>query len=134
MTVNQLSPALELKIAALASLCDPEQRRKCTGNRTMMLGLTLSFPALADYPHVTWDPDEFVAWARAECHASSEWHAAVFVVAVWNVHLAREMSAPKGMRKPRANGRGFDAIEALVKWDSHNREAFLAWARDPWWA
>ena len=33
---------------------------------------------------------------------------------------------------PWENG-PFDVIEALKCWDVRHREAFLAWARDPWW-
>lgn len=44
--------------------------------------------------------------------------AAVFVLKVWN----REFPCP-----------AFDVLEALARWDRGHREAFLAWAADPWW-
>lgn len=119
---------------ALEALLDPAERRNCTGNRRMMLGLTLSFPALAAYPHVTWNPDEFIEWSKRTCHTSSEWHAALFVAAVWSVRVARVMSAPPRTKEPWKKGRGFDVIEAMGSWDHSNRAAFAAWAKDPWWA
>jgi hypothetical protein len=110
-------------------------REHATGHRGNMLMLTLSFPALAGYPHPTWDPIEFRDWAFATCHAKSEWCAALFVAGVWNTNLARQMSMPRAkLETAIEKGRGFDVLDAIACWDDGNRRAFAQWARAPWFA
>jgi hypothetical protein len=80
-----------------------------------------SFPSLTrTLAHdQTFDAARLDAYA---CSAVSHGQAvtARFVLAVWD---------PAAEWK---SGR-FDLMEALRVWDEEHREAFLAWAEDPWW-
>lgn len=50
--------------------------------------------------------------------SSGEVHVALFLLTVWNHH----------------DGEQFNVHHALMEWDDERRQAFLAWARRPWWA
>lgn len=85
-----------------------------------MLRLVRSFHTMARYPHSRWDPLQFQKWAK-RTQGSGGRHAAQFVLAVWN-------SSHRWSIGP------FRAIDAMATWDSQMREAFVAWAKNPWWA
>src|SRR5262249_44533918 len=65
------------------------------------------------------DADEFNRWAQGPV-SHGERVTARFLLAVWDPVI--EWEAGK-----------FDLMEALRIWDPPHREAFLAWASDPWW-
>ena len=68
------------------------------------------------------DPEVLDAWACGPEPSSAGFHAACFVLNVWNMH------APWGCGR-------FDAVRAMAGvFDNEHREAFLAWAEDPWTA
>jgi len=76
-----------------------------------------SFPALHKAPGVApWDEGKFGRWARSGI-SHGELCAARFVLSVWNHYDWK-----------------FDMHEALGCWDNGNLEAFVAWAKAPWWA
>lgn len=52
--------------------------------------------------------------------AHGEQLAIQFLLNVWNPRH------PWSCRK-------FDVLEAVATWDDRNREAFVSWARDPFW-
>lgn len=84
-----------------------------------MLVLVESFPTLKGVLD-QWNPETLDTWADGPAPGTGALHAARFVLAVWN---------------PRTEwkcGR-FDLMEALHCWDDDHREAFLTWARKPWW-
>ncbi len=84
--------------------------------------LARSFPTLRDaYGGVKpWDAAQLDRFAF-EPVADGARHAARFVLAVWNNDTQWQC------------GR-FDVIEAMAVWDADHREAFLEWAKNPWWA
>lgn len=101
-------------------------RRDDVGQR--MLDLAQTFPSLAAAVGdgtckiaKGWSARELERWACSVQSSASGKCAAAFVLNVYNRTHAY------------AVGR-FDAHEALPLWDTEHRQAFLAWAKDPWWA
>ena len=84
-----------------------------------MTNLARTFPSLQGAPGVRpWNPEELDRWATSVA-SHGERVTASFLLAVWT-----------GSEWP---GSPFDLMEALRVWDPPHREAFLAWASDPWW-
>jgi hypothetical protein len=95
--------------------------------------LARSFPALRSAPNALFHPWHALRFAEHYRSGSGgEKDAALFVLSVWNpttdwrklAKLARDRGPTGGL---------FDVHRALGNWDTSNRAAFLAWARDPWW-
>jgi hypothetical protein len=110
-----------------------------------MAALARSFPTLHKADGLDpWDPDRLDHWAATHpAVTTGSRHAARFVLAVW---VGRACMAP-GLTEhevdedtlysyrcesPWASGI-FDVVDAFGTWDHRHQEAFLAWARDPWW-
>ena len=89
--------------------------------RRRLENLASSFPALRGKPGVVpWNSDALDTWAaRGASHG--ERLCAQFVLSVWN-HQERWHAGP------------FEVVTAFMVLDEENRAAFLAWAREPWWA
>lgn len=68
-----------------------------------------------------WNAETVDAWAASGGASHGERITAQFLLAVWN---------PDGDWE---SGK-FDLMEALPLWDDGHREAFLTWAKAPWWA
>lgn len=93
-----------------------------------MFGLVQSFPSLhnAHYykkrqTHFEFDAIRLNKWVRTfEGITAGSLMAGRFILQVWDP-----------MFKWTA-GR-FNVVEAMQRWDYRHREAFLAWAQDPWW-
>lgn len=93
--------------------------RKLAGADRIAL-LALSFPTLQKAPGVSpWNARAFEAWAVGPVPSSGAFHAARFVLHVWN-STARWSCGP------------FDLFKALQTWDEHHRAAFAEWALRPW--
>jgi hypothetical protein len=84
-----------------------------------MLELAASFPSLRGVL-TTWDPESLERWACGPVPGSGGFHAATFVLTLWNADAEWRC------------GR-FDLHRALGAWDAQHRAAFLAWAQRPWW-
>jgi hypothetical protein len=86
-----------------------------------MTALARTFPSMSSSPHVRlWDANSFDRWAGETPLSHGELMTARFLLAVWDPDHAWLC------------GR-FDLMKALRVWDEKHREAFLAWASDPWW-
>lgn len=113
-------PELALLLQQVTPLVDSvlterrlERTQRPADRDERMSRLAESFPTLEGQPGVRpWDPTRF---ADQEDQGSGHRAAVQFVLHVWNT----------------ANP--FD-IEAFASWDSAHRAAFVAWAKDPWWA
>jgi len=68
-----------------------------------------------------WDADALDCWAAETPLSHGEQVTARFVLAVWNPNHSWKCGK-------------FDLMEALRIWDAEHHAAFLAWAREPWWA
>lgn len=118
----------------------PQKRALAPVPRMNILALARSFPSLTDVPSeffyighgdVRFTPDGAVDFAKWACvKGGGGRDAALFVLSVWNSTTDwREWLR----RDDEALGGYFDVHRALGVWDPGHREAFLAWARDPWW-
>lgn len=97
-------------------------RRNAPVPRSPIEHLALSFATLRAARGVApWDPEAFDEWACGPEPSSGGFHAARFVLNVWNMNV--EWGCGK-----------FDLMRAMNAWDREHREAFLAWADDPWTA
>lgn len=97
------------------------RRRNPDDPRDRIERLALSFPTLRWARGVApFDPNELDAWACGPA-SSGGFHAAAFILGVWNHY------ADWGCGK-------FDLFRAFDTWDREHREAFVAWAQDPWTA
>lgn len=124
-----------------------------------MTALALSFPTLRDAPVDPWDAEAVEAWIRGGTGGSGARHAARFVLGVWSSRRyavdANDLRTALGVPAERdgfaaapiaatewsppardflIDGYAFDVLAALAVWDARHRDAFLAWARAPWWA
>lgn len=98
----------------------PHRRRNAVPPSTPIERLAWSFPTLRSARGVVpFDPEELDRWACGPVPSSGGLYAAQFVLAVWNNYA--EWQCGK-----------IDIIRALNTWDAAHREAFLAWAEDPW--
>lgn len=87
-----------------------------------MAAFARSFHAIRNAPGVPlWDADTLDRWAAETPLSHGELVTARFVLAVWDPNHQWRC------------GR-FYLMEALRIWDDNHRAAFLAWAKDPWWA
>jgi hypothetical protein len=84
--------------------------------------LAYSFPSVRTfYDGVRpWDAIELDEWAASPIPSHGARVTAQFILAVWD---------PNHEWK---SGR-FDLMEALRVWDAEHHEAFLKWAKAPWW-
>ena len=81
--------------------------------------LARSFPALRGAPIEPFDAKALDAWAMSGVSDTEVW-AVQFVLSVYS---------------PRATWAcgHFDFMRAMKQWDDSNHQAFLTWAKDPWW-
>lgn len=97
-----------------------------------MYDLVESFPTLQRTPvtlFLPWDPERFAEyWTTG---SGGEKDAALFVLYVWNPHTDWSQW---GLSRGGERAGYFDLHRALSNWDEGHRAAFVAWAKDPWWA
>lgn len=95
------------------------------GPAVYIIALADSFPCLrgkvegCGFTAANWDVDKWVKYSRPWSHG--ERCAAMFVATVWNWSDAK-------LKKWK-----FDAIDAVSVWDNGNRDAFVAWSKNPVW-
>ena len=81
----------------------------------------LEFPVLRSAVGVRpWVPEYLDNWASGPGPSEDARHAARFVLWLWN-DQRQWKSGP------------FDVMAAMQCWEKEDREAFLRWAKDPWW-
>lgn len=72
----------------------------------------------------SFDANTLWAWVQEGKQTPAERYTVLFVLNVWG-------NAGDDSDRPWP---AFDAMDALARWDKDNRSAFLAWAKEPWWA
>lgn len=99
--------------------------------RLAMTRLVQSFPSLqAAKGGDPWSPRPFVTWVCSSPLSPSGELAARFVLDVWASTVDwRAVAEQLGLRGDRLGG--FDAVEAMRRWDEAHRAAFVAWAMTP---
>lgn len=99
--------------------------------------LYLSFPALTAAPLPpliggSWDVVPFMRWTCSGI-SHGERVTARFVLGVWNPGTDWVKQARLDGIKHGATLKRFDLLEAMGVWDRKNRDAFIAWCKEPFW-
>lgn len=90
------------------------------------------------------DPDVFDAWAQKGLSRGAVF-AAQFILTVWSGRAGRLSDKPRktpakdtwhGVHRWNLDSHWrigpFDVVDAMGTWDAAHRNAFVAWAQDPW--
>lgn len=99
-----------------------------------MLDLARSFPSLRPKLRAAESFNAAALWQDAQPWSHGEKCAAAFVLSVYNP--TGEWTLPDGHedRFPESPAPlPFDLHDAYGVWDDAHRNAFVAWARAPWW-
>ncbi len=106
---------------------DQGTRPWCPAFPERMMQLVGLFPLLRDHMRDGrllehgWDAGKFDKWATGPAPGSGAMAAACFVLSVWNPSMKWKCGP-------------FNLHRALSCWDEVHRDAFLSWAKRPWWA
>jgi len=139
---------LEAESAELAAeaIADMERSRKMherkierwgADNCEQMRRLCASFPCLREVPGSDpWDAHTLLAWVLGPAPSSGGWHAALFVLQVWNCGEDWcQVACELGLLDASAEGfqpfQPFNVARAFGTWDEAHREAFRAWCELP---
>lgn len=99
--------------------------------RLAMSELAKLFPTMRGVPGTDpWNVEKLIAWLNTGAPTSGSWHAAMFLLGVWNPHTKWNKEGVK-MRKG-ASGK-FDLFAAYGVWDEHHIQAMQEWLAVPFW-
>jgi len=94
-----------------------------------MSELARLFPTMQGVPGTDpWDVHKLMGWMNTGAPTTGSWHAAMFLLGVWNPHTKWNQEGVK-MRKG-ANGK-FDLFVAMQGWDQQHIDAAMEWIRNP---
>lgn len=86
------------------------------------------FPSMRGVPGVKpWNAMALVDWLNSGAPTSGSWHAAMFLLHVWNI----DTDWRKEGLKARAGYGRFNLGRAMASWDDAHRRACLAWVEAP---
>lgn len=87
------------------------------------------FPTMRAVPGTDpWDVHQLIAWMNTGAPTTGSWHAAMFLLGVWNPYTKWNQEGVK-MRKG-ASGK-FDLLVAMQGWDQDHIDAAMEWIRNP---
>ena len=87
------------------------------------------FPTMRGVPGTNpWNVEALIAWMNTGAPTTGSWHAAMFLLGVWNPHTKWNQEGLK-MRKG-ASGK-FDLFAAMQGWDQQHIDAAVEWIRNP---
>lgn len=156
MTSDAMGPE-EVRRLLNREIAEAEERRSRWPNdtRDAMSALCTLFPSLRGVPGTTpWNADALLAWLCGPAPTSGSFHAAKFVLGVWNSgtswgDVARDDgllnvppdTAASELRdaekwldaRIRALNQPFDVFAALNVWDRAHADAFKRWVDAPFW-
>jgi hypothetical protein len=99
--------------------------------RLAMTQLAKLFPTMQGVPGTDpWNVERLIAWLNTGAPTSGSWHAAMFLLGVWNPHTKWNQEGVK-MRKG-ASGK-FDLFAAFAAWDQNHIQAMQEWIAAPFW-
>jgi hypothetical protein len=75
-----------------------------------------------------WNVHELIAWMNTGAPTTGSWHAAMFLLGVWDPHTKWNQEGVK-MRKG-ASGK-FDLFVAMQGWDQQHIDAAMEWIQSP---
>jgi hypothetical protein len=94
-----------------------------------MSELAKLFPTMRGVPGTDpWDVHQLIAWMNGGAPTTGSWHAAMFLLGVWNPHTKWNQEGVK-MRKG-ATGK-FELFPAMHGWDQQHIDAAMEWIRNP---
>ena len=94
-----------------------------------MSELAQLFPTMHGVPGTNpWNVEQLIAWMNTGAPTTGSWHAAMFLLGVWNPHTKWNQEGLK-MRKG-ASGK-FDLFAAMHGWDQQHIETALEWINNP---
>lgn len=97
--------------------------------RKAMAELAKLFPTMRDVPGTDpWDVHQLMAWMNTGAPTTGSWHAAMFLLGVWNPHTKWNQEGVK--MKKSATGK-FDLFVAMHGWDQQHIDAAREWIANP---
>lgn len=107
-----------------------QQRARWNDSLTVAMSeLANLFPTMRGVPGTNpWNVEALIAWMNTGAPTTGSWHAAMFLLGVWNPHTKWNQEGLK-MRKG-ASGK-FDLFAAMHGWDQQHIEAALEWINNP---
>lgn len=116
-----------------ASIERQKQRRSHWNNSltVAMSELAALFPTMHGVPGTDpWNVERLIAWMNTGAPTTGSWHAAMFLLGVWNPHTKWNQEGVK-MRKG-ASGK-FDLFVAMQGWDQQHIDAAREWIANPFY-
>lgn len=111
---------------------DQERRARWPQDlRKAMSELANLFPTMRGVPGTDpWKVEDLIKWLNTGAPTSGSWHAAMFLLGVWNPTTKWNQ---EGVRMRRGASGKFDLFAAYSTWDHQHVQAFLEWVRYPFW-
>jgi len=97
-------------------------------NRAMS-ELAKLFPTMRGVPGTDpWDVHQLIAWMNTGAPTTGSWHAAMFLLGVWNPHTKWNQ---EGVKMRKGSSGKFDLFVAMQGWDQQHIDAAMEWIRNP---
>jgi hypothetical protein len=99
--------------------------------RLAMTELANLFPTMRGVPGTDpWNVERLIAWLNTGAPTSGSWHAAMFLLGVWNPHTKWNK---EGVRMKKGATGKFDLFAACAVWDRQHLQAMQEWIATPFW-
>lgn len=100
--------------------------KSLTAAMSVLAGL---FPTMRGVPGTDpWDVHQLIAWMNTGAPTSGSWHAAMFLLMVWNPHTKWNQ---EGIRMRKGATGKFDLGLAIHAWDQQHIDAAREWIDNP---
>jgi hypothetical protein len=99
--------------------------------RLAMSQLANLFPTMRGVPGTNpWNVEKLIAWLNTGAPTSGSWHAAMFLLGVWNPSTKWNQ---EGVRMRKGASGKFDLFAAYAAWDHKHIQAMQEWIAAPFW-
>jgi hypothetical protein len=99
--------------------------------RLAMTELANLFPTMRGVPGTNpWNVEQLIAWMNTGAPTSGSWHAAMFLLGVWNPSTKWNQ---EGVRMRKGASGKFDLFAAYAVWDHNHIRAMQEWIAAPFW-
>jgi hypothetical protein len=87
------------------------------------------FPTMQGVPGTDpWNVEQLIAWMNTGAPTTGSWHAAMFLLGVWNPHTKWNQ---EGVKMRKGSSGKFDLFAAMHGWDQQHIEAAMVWINNP---
>jgi hypothetical protein len=87
------------------------------------------FPTMRGVPGTDpWNVQQLLAWMNTGAPTTGSWHAAMFLLGVWNPHTKWNQ---EGLRMRKGASGKFDLFVAMHGWDQQHIDAAREWIANP---